>query len=143
MAELKTKKNDASVGDFLAKIADDEIRKDANALLRLLKRATGEKPKMWGTSIVGFGEIHYEYPSGREGDWPPVGFSPRAKNLTLYLMAGFGKMQPKLAKLGKHSKGRSCLHVRRLADVDAKVLESIVKQGLVEAKAIARKTKRA
>jgi hypothetical protein len=136
MAEPKTKQTDASVEDFIASIKDAEKQKDARALLRLMRRVTGEKPKMWGTSMVGFGKYHYRYASGREGDSFIVGFSPRAQNLTLYLMAGFEKLKTKLTKLGKHSTGASCLYVRRLADVDPDVLASIVEQAVQEAKAI-------
>lgn len=139
MAELKTQKNDASVSDFLASIADGEKQKDARTLLRLMQRITSEKPTMWGTAIVGFGEYHYRGASGREGDWPVTGFSPRAKNLTVYIMGGFETLKPKLAKLGKHSTGVSCLYIRRLVDVDMAVLEAIIRQGVTEAKALDQK----
>jgi hypothetical protein len=137
MAELKTKKNEASVDDFLAKIQNDEKQKDARQIARIMQRITGERPKMWGPSIVGFGQFHYRYDSGREADWLVTGFSPRAQNLTLYLMAGFAKLGDKLKKLGKHSTSKSCLNVKRLADVDSKVLESIIAQGVVETLAMA------
>jgi hypothetical protein len=138
MAEPKTKPTDASVEDFIASIEDTEKQKDARALLRLMQRVTGQKPKMWGTSMVGFGKYHYRYASGREGDSFIAGFSPRAQNLTLYLMAGFAKLKTKLGKLGKHSTGASCLYVRRLADVDLDVLASILEQAVKEAKALDR-----
>jgi len=136
MSGLKTKKNEGSVADFIASIEDEPKRDDARALLRLMQKVTGEKPKMWGASIVGFGEFHYRYASGREGDWLLTGFSPRAANLTVYIMAGFGKLKPLLEKLGKHSTAKSCLYIRRLADVDAAILERIVKQGITETKAL-------
>lgn len=136
MAEPKTKKTEASVTAFVASITDAEKQKDARALVRLMQRVTGEKPKMWGTSIVGFGEYRYRYASGREGDWPAMGFSPRAQNLTVYCMAGFGKLGPLLAKLGKHSTAKSCLYIRRLSDVDPAVLEAIVEQAVEEARAL-------
>lgn len=136
MAELKTTKNGASVDDFLAAIRDVERQKDARAVVRLMQKVTREKPKMWGTSIVGFGEYRYRYASGREGDWLVTGFSPRAQNLTLYLMAGFGKLKDKLKRLGKHQTSKSCLLIKRLADVDLAVLESIVAQGVVETRAL-------
>jgi hypothetical protein len=133
VAELKTKPNDASVEAFLASIEDAEKQKDARALLRLMQRAAGQKPKMWGTNMVGFGHYHYRYASGREGDWFVTGFSPRAQNLTIYIMAGFAKLKTKLAKLGKHGTGSSCLYVRRLADIDVDVLASILAQAVKEA----------
>ncbi|MET0593587.1 MAG: DUF1801 domain-containing protein [Polyangiaceae bacterium] len=136
MAELKTKKNDASVDGFLAKIKNETQQRDARAVLAMMQRITGEKPKMWGSSIVGFGEYHYRYASGREADWPMIGFSPRAQNLTLYLMAGFDRLGDKLKKLGQHSTAKSCLYVKRLADVDTKILESIVAQGFKETRAL-------
>ncbi|MBX3262952.1 MAG: DUF1801 domain-containing protein [Labilithrix sp.] len=138
MAEPKTKKTDNSVGEFLASLEDPEKRKDARAVLRLMQQVTGEKPKMWGSSIVGFGELRYRYASGREGDWFVTGFSPRAQNLTLYLMTGLEKLQPLLKKLGQHSTGKSCLYVRRLADVDAAVLETILRRTVEEARALDR-----
>ncbi len=141
MAEPKTKPNDASVEAFMTSIKDAERQKDARTLLRLMRRATGQKPKMWGTSIVGFGQIHWRYASGREGDWFITGFSPRAQNLTVYLMAGFGKLKTKLAKLGKHSTGASCLYLPRLADIDCDVLASILDQAIKEAKALERPAK--
>jgi hypothetical protein len=133
MAERKTKKdNDASVTTFLGALKDAEQQADARALLRLMQRVTGERPKMWGKGIVGFGEHHYRYASGREGDWFLTGFSPRAGNLTVYLMADFATLEPLLKKLGKHTKAKSCLYLRRLSDVDLKVLEKIVERGVRE-----------
>jgi hypothetical protein len=136
MAELKTTKNDASVDAFLATIRDAEKQRDARKVVRLMQKVTREKPKMWGKSIVGFGEFRYRYASGREADWLVTGFSPRAQNLTLYLMAGFGNLKDKLKNLGKHRTSQSCLLIKRLADVDLAVLESIVAQGVVETRAL-------
>lgn len=133
MPEPKTKKTAASVEDFLSSVKDAEQRDDSRKLLRLMQRATGEKPKLWGSSIVGFGEFHYRYASGHEGDTCLAGFSPRSKKLTIYLMAGLENVKPLLAKLGKHSEGVGCLHVRRLADVDTKVLEATVRQAVKDA----------
>jgi hypothetical protein len=138
MAELKTKKTEASVDDFISSVEDPEQREDARALLRLMQNATGEKPKMWGTSIVGFGEFHYRYASGHEGDTCISGFSPRSKKLTIYLIAGFKNMKPMMKRLGKHSTGVGCLYVRRLADVDTSVLESMVRQGVKDIGALRR-----
>lgn len=125
MAELKTQKNDASVEAFLHSV-DENRRDDCFAILELMGEVTGAEPKMWGASIIGFGEYHYKYASGKEGDWMITGFSPRKQNLTLYIMAGFDRYDELLAKLGKHSIGKSCLYIKRLADVDTDVLRQLV-----------------
>jgi hypothetical protein len=130
MAELKTKRTKASVDAFLAKIADEGRRKDCKTLVRILKKATGAKPEMWGPSIVGFGSYHYKYESGREGDWFLSGFSPRKQDLTLYLMGGFEGRGDLLAKLGKHKTGRACLYVKRLSDVDLAVLQELATESV-------------
>lgn len=127
MAELKTKKTDASVEAFLDGVADPRRREDARVVLGLMKRITGEEPKMWGPSIVGFGSYTYTYASGQTGDWPIAGFSPRKQALTLYLMPGFEKDADLMKRLGKHKTGKSCLYLNRLADVDAGVLEELVR----------------
>jgi hypothetical protein len=128
MAELKTKPTDASVGKFLASIKDEGRRKDCETIVRLMKKATKSEPRMWGTSIVGFGSYHYTYASGREGDWMMMGFSPRKQNLTLYILPGIDAFAPMLKTLGPHSRGGSCLYIKRLEDIDLKVLESMLKQ---------------
>jgi hypothetical protein len=128
MAELKTKKNGTSVSDFLSAVTNDARREDSRALLKLLQKVTGKKPKMWGGSIVGFDEYHYRYDSGHEGDICMVGFSPRATALTLYILPGFDCEEALLKKLGKHKRGKGCLYINRLADVDQKVLEQIVRE---------------
>lgn len=125
MAELKTQKNDASVEAFLHSV-DEKRRDDCFALLELMEDVTGAPAKMWGTSIVGFGDYHYKYETGREGDWFVAGFSPRKQNLTLYIMAGFEHYDELLGKLGKHSTGKSCLYIKRLSDVDTGVLRQLV-----------------
>ena len=130
MAELKTVTR-ASVKDFIAKLKDPDQRKECETLLKLMKKASGATPKMWGTSIVGFGTYHYKGASGREGDWFTVGFSPRSQSLTIYLIAGVAKFGPLLKKLGKHKLGKGCLYIRRLTDVDLKVLEQLVTQAAV------------
>lgn len=127
MAELKTKKTDASVEAFLDGVADPRRREDARVVLGLMKRITGEEPKMWGPSIVGFGSYTYSYASGQTGDWPIAGFSPRKQALTLYLMPGFEKDADLMKRLGKHKTGKSCLYLSSLADVDAGVLEELVR----------------
>ena len=111
MAELKTKENDQSVEVFLAGIEDAQKQQDCRTLVAIMQEATGAAPRMWGDAIVGFGHYHYKYASGREGDWFLTGFSPRKQNLTLYIMAGFDNYDALLARLGKHSIGKSCLYV--------------------------------
>lgn len=126
MAELKTQPTDQSVEAFLAAIPDDDKRKACTTLLRMMKQATGAKPKMWGESIVGFGTYRYVGASGRSGEWFLTGFSPRKANLTLYLMAGFGRYPELMAKLGKHKTGSSCLYIKNLAAIDLDVLKELV-----------------
>jgi len=126
VAELKTKPNDQSVDDFLQAVPDERKRRDSYAILEMMKRATGEPPKMWGSSVVGFGARHYKYASGREGDWFVTGFSPRKQNLTLYLTQGFEQHEALLKKLGKHKTGKGCLYVNKLDDVNAGVLEELI-----------------
>jgi hypothetical protein len=130
MAELKTKQTNESVKDFLNKVADEERRADCFAIAKLMEEVTGEKPKMWGPSIVGFGSYHYKYASGREGDWPITGFSPRKKDLTLYIMMGFDKHRDLMEKLGKHSSSKSCLYVKRLADIHVPTLKKLIKTSI-------------
>jgi hypothetical protein len=125
-AELKTKLNDASVTKFLESVADEQKRKDCSAVLKMMKQVTKEEPKMWGSSIVGFGSYHYKGKSGREGEWMLTGFSPRKQNLTLYLMGGFESHADLLEKLGKFTTGAGCLYIKRLNDVDKKVLKELV-----------------
>ena len=127
MAELKTKQTDASVKDFLNQITDKERREDCFAVAKIMEEITGEKPKMWGPSIVGFGSYHYKYASGREGDWPVTGFSPRKKDLTLYIMMGFAKHGELMEKLGKHSAAKSCLYIKRLSDIHIPTLKKLIK----------------
>jgi hypothetical protein len=137
MSAIKTTVNDASVEDFLNTTADQAKRQDAFTLLKLFKESTGESPKMWGSSIVGFGQYHYKYERSRqEGDWMLTGFSPRKANLSIYIMDGFKNYSDELAKLGKHkiSTG-SCLYINRLADIDLKVLADLVKKSYQSMKA--------
>ena len=135
MPDVKTKKNEASVSDFLAGIADESKRRDCHTILKMMREATGEEAKMWGTSIVGFGSYHYRYESGREGDFMLTGFSPRKQNLTLYIMPGFSRFDGLMAKLGKHKTGKSCLYIKRLADVDENVLRQLVVDSVAHMKA--------
>ena len=126
MADNKTKPTKSSVAAFVNALSDETRRADAKALLKVMQRATGEKPRMWGPSIVGFGSYHYTYETGREGDMPLAGFSPRKAAIVLYLMTGFSDCKPLLARLGKHTTGKVCLYVKKLADVDQEVLETLV-----------------
>lgn len=129
MAELKTKKNKASVEGFLNSIKDKQKREDSFAILEMMRKATGEKPAMWGPAIVGFGNLHLKYPSGREVDWMKIGFSPRKQNLTLYVLGNDTGQQALLKKLGKHKTGQACLYINKLSDVDTSVLKEIIKIG--------------
>jgi len=126
MAENKTKPTELSVTSFVSAITDETRRADARTLVKLMQEATGEKPKMWGTAIIGFGSYHYVYDSGREGDMPLVGFSPRKAATVLYLGLGAGGSEALLAKLGKHTTGKGCLYIKKLSDVDQKVLQSLL-----------------
>lgn len=124
--ENKTKPTRASVESFINSVDNETRRLDAISLLNLMKRITGEPPKMWGPSIIGFGEYHYKYDSGREGDFLIVGFSPRKANLAIYVLGSLGPDEPLLKKLGKHKTGAGCLYVNKLADIDLKVLEQLI-----------------
>ena len=130
MAELKTNPTDQKPEEFIAKIADQGRREDCTALLKLMKRVTGKPGRMWGPSIIGFGTYRYKYASGREGDWMTTGFSPRKQNLTIYIMTGFADQQALLKKLGKCKTASSCLYIKRLADIDMKVLEEMIVKSL-------------
>lgn len=127
MAETKTKITNASVKDFLDQVKNEQKRKDAYTVLRLMKTITGKQPKMWGPSIVGFDKYHYRYESGHEGDICMIGFSPRSQALTLYVMSGFDGYTNLLKKLGKHKTSKACLYFNKLDDVDLDVLKEIIK----------------
>lgn len=128
MAENKTTPNDQNVEEFLNTIEDERKRKDSFTLLELMKQITGLEPKMWGTSIVGFGSYHYKYESGREGDMILTGFSPRKQNLTVYNVGGFEQYDDLLKQLGKHTLGKSCLYIKHLDDVDLPTLKSLIEE---------------
>ena len=130
MAELKTKKTNASVSAFLNSIEDEQKRKDSKTIAKVMKEITGKKPEMWGKSIVGFGRYRYKYASGQEGDWFLTGFSPRKQALTLYIMSGFSNEEPLLKKLGKFKTGKACLYVKRLDDIDMKTLRQLIKRSV-------------
>jgi hypothetical protein len=130
MSENKTVPTDKSVEEFLKSVENDKRREDGLKILEMMKDITGEEPVMWGSSIVGFGDYHYKYASGREGDWFKVGFSPRKRNLTLYLMCDVKELRDSLEKLGKHKIGKGCLYINRLEDVDIGVLREIVEKSM-------------
>ena len=136
--ELKTKLNDASVEDFINAVEDEAIRADCFELAKMMKQATKAEPKMWGSSIVGFGSYHYKGASGREGDWMLTGFSPRKQNLTLYLMGGFDLHEDLLKKLGKYKTSVGCLYIKKLDDVDKKVLKELVTASVKTMKKLAK-----
>lgn len=134
MAELKTKPTKLSVDRFIKSRPDAQVREDCKVIVKLMSEATGEKPKMWGPGIIGFGVHHYKYASGREGDWPLIAFSPRKQNLTLYVMAAL--KSPDLKELGKHSVAKSCLYIKRLSDVDLPTLKKIIRTAAKGAKSV-------
>ena len=135
MTELKTKVNAASVAGFLAKVPDAGQRADAKKILMLMTTVTKEKPKMWGSSIVGFGQYRYKYASGREGDWMMIGFSPRKQNLTIYLMGGTQQHAVLLKMLGSHKlSAGSCLYLNSLKEIDMAVLKKIMHNSYSEMK---------
>jgi hypothetical protein len=133
-AELKTKQTDQDVKAFLNGISDEKRRKDCLTIADLMEKATKTKPKMWGSSIVGFGSYHYKYESGREGDWFLTGFSPRKENLTLYIMAGFSRYDALLKQLGKTKTGKSCLYIKKLEDVDLGKLKQLIEASVAHMK---------
>ncbi len=135
MNSIKTTVNNDSVEDFITSVDDETKRADSRALLDIFKTTTGETPKMWGSSIIGFGQYHYKSErSSQEGDWPLVGFSPRKQNLTLYIMPGFDNYSHLLDKLGKHKTSVGCLYINKLSDVDVDVLTQIVRQAYLDMK---------
>lgn len=135
MGTLKTLPNDASPEAFINSVEDETRREDGHALLKMFARITGEKPKMWGTAIIGFGQYHYKSErSSQEGDWPLTAFSPRKQSLTLYIMLGFKDFTGLLEKLGKHKTSKGCLYIYKLADVDQNVLEELIKVSYEAAK---------
>lgn len=130
MAENKTRPTKLSVTAFVNSIEDKRKRADIKKVSAMMRKATGERAKMWGTSIVGFGEYHYKYASGREGDFMLVGFSPRKNEMTLYIVAGFTKFDRLMKKLGKYRTGKSCLYIKRLSDIDESVLQELIDQSV-------------
>jgi hypothetical protein len=127
MAELKTKKTEKSVEDFLNEVPAEDVRDDCFALTKLMTKVTGEAPRMWGSSIVGFGQYHYRYDSGHEGDMCLAGFSPRKQNITLYITPGTSAT---MKTLGKHKAGKGCIYIKRLDDIDTNVLTTLIEQSV-------------
>lgn len=134
MAELKTKSTAASVEKFLNQIPDEVRREDCLQVAKIMEEIAGEKPKMWGTSLVGFGCYHYKYASGQEGDWPITAFSPRKQHLTLYIMPGFAEYADLMKQLGKHRTGRSCLYIKRLSDIHLATLKKLIRTSIKDMK---------
>lgn len=130
MSENKTKPTEMAPAEFIATVEHSVRRSDAETLLDLMGKVTGWEAKMWGPAIIGFGEYHYKYESGREGDFMRTGFSPRKQNMVVYIMPGYTNYDPILDRLGKHKKGKSCLYINKLADVDLEVLEELIQAGL-------------
>jgi hypothetical protein len=130
MPENKTKATTLSVTAYINTLTDPTQRSDAKELVQLMQLASGEKPRLWGSSIVGFGTHHYRYDSGREGDMPLISFSPRKAALVLYSLLGNEEAQALLDKLGKHTTGKGCLYIKKLADVDRKVLETLIRKAV-------------
>lgn len=132
MAELKTRENEASVSQFLASIEDPQKRADCKAIAKMMRAATGKRPKMWGSAIVGYDKYDYRYDSGRSGTWMMTGFSPRARNLSIYIMPGFEAFGALMKNLGKYKTGKSCLYIDKLDDVDRDVLATLIEASVVE-----------
>lgn len=126
MAEIQTKVNEASVEEFLNNVEGEQKRQDSFEILKMMQQVTQKEPKMWGPAIIGFGSSHYKYESGREGDMPQIAFSPRKQNITLYIGVGNDSDNPLLKKLGKYTTGKVCLYIKKLADVDRKVLQELI-----------------
>ena len=135
MADSKTRPTKVTVASFIEAITDETRRADAKALVKLMQSAVGEKPKLWGPSIIGFGSCHYKYDSGREGDMPLIAFSPRKAATVLYSVTASSDAETLLAKLGKHTTGKGCLYIKKLEDVDQKVLESMIVKSLAAKRA--------
>lgn len=134
MSTNKTQKTEINPREFIDKVNNEQKKQDSIKLLKIMEEIIGEKPKMWGPSIVGFGEYHYKYESGREGDMPLIGFSPRKNALTLYILSGFDEQDKFLEKLGKYKRGRSCLYIKSLKDIDEEILRKMIKASAVHTK---------
>ena len=139
---LKTQRNSGSVKEFIDAIADEHRRKDARTVAALMQDVTGEKPAMWGTSMVGYGAYHYRYASGQQGDWPLVAFAPRKDSLTVYIMPGFQEYGALLEKLGPHKTGKSCLYIKSVDDVHLPTLKALVRQSVRHMKQVVKEKTR-
>ena len=126
MADNKTRPGKQSVSEFIKSIDDKDQRADVKKIAAMMRKATGKNARMWGSGIVGYGEYHYKYASGREGDFMITGFSPRKQSISVYIMPGFASFGGLMKKLGKHKTGKSCLYINRLSDVDEKVLQKLI-----------------
>jgi hypothetical protein len=138
MAELKTKRTEASPRDFLNAIKDEQVRKDCQAVAKIMEEATKARPKMWGPAIVGFGSYRYKYPDGREMDWMLIAFSPRKNYIALYIKSGFESYKDLMSKLGKHSGSKSCINIKRLADIDMPTLKKLVKASVAHVRKVSK-----
>lgn len=134
MAQLKTRPTQQSVESFLSTVSDEQKHRDCLTIDEMMYQATGEAGRMWGESIVGYGLYSYKYASGHSGEWPVVAFSPRKANLTLYIMSGFDQNDELLSRLGKYKTGKSCLYIKKLADVDQEVLNELIARSVVHMK---------
>jgi hypothetical protein len=123
---MKTVPSSRDVKEFLDGVADERRRAECRAVMAMMREVTGEEPRLWGASMIGFGRYHYRYESGREGDWFLTGVAPRKGALTVYIMAGFDRYEELMARLGKHTTGKSCLYIKRLEDIDSDVLRELV-----------------
>lgn len=130
MTSLKTQPYDRDIPEFLSKVEEPQKREDCFTLLELMKEETGEEPQYWHNNMVGFGQYHYRYATGTEGDWFLTGFSPRKQSLTIYIMAGFERYDELMTNLGKYKTGKSCLYVKRLSDIDQKILRELVSESV-------------
>lgn len=134
MSDLKTKPTNHNVEAFLSNIDNEKRREDSFKILEIMRDISGEDAVLWGDSIVGFGSYHYKYASGREGDWMLTGFSPRKQNLTIYIMSGFDEYQELMERLGKYKTGKSCLYIKKLEDIDVKILKELIKKSIAHMK---------
>ncbi|MEM9672692.1 MAG: DUF1801 domain-containing protein [Bacteroidota bacterium] len=130
MANLKTQPYNRNISEFLSKVENPQKREDCFTLLDLMKEETGEEPQYWHSNMVGFGQYHYKYASGQEGDWFLTGFSPRKQNLTIYIMSGFERYEELMEQLGRYKTGKSCLYVKRLSDIDLDILKELVRESV-------------
>lgn len=132
MAELKTKPTEDNPARFISQVDGEVMRKDCRVLLKLMKEVTSKTPRMWSSKVIGFGEYHYKYESGRKGEWFVIGFAPRKRNLTIYIMNGFSNYGSLMKELGKYKTAKSCLYIKRLEDIDLNVLRQLVKKSVAE-----------